>query len=71
MLQGDLIASNIDPYRPPTHGKWLTDGPHMMIFSSKVLLDAYPHNVTETPDTQPYVMFAGTPYAHLMVPETP
>ena len=41
----------------------------MMIFNTKVLLDAYPHAVTEIPDTtQPYVMFAGTPYAHLIIP---
>lgn len=44
----------------------------MMIFNTKVLLDAYPHAVTEIPDTtQPYVMFAGTPYAHLMIPVKP
>jgi len=74
MLQGDSVASNINPYAttPPAGGKWLTDGPHMMIFNTKVLLDAYPHAVTETPDTtQPYVMFAGTPYAHLMIPVKP
>jgi len=74
MLQGDSVASNIDPYAttPPAGGKWLMDGPHMMIFNTKVLLDAYPHAVTETPDTtQPYVMFAGTPYAHLMIPVKP
>jgi hypothetical protein len=74
MLQGDSVASNVDPYAttPPAGGKWLTDGPHMMIFNTKVLLDAYPHAVTEIPDTtQPYVMFAGTPYAHLMIPVQP
>jgi len=50
MLQGDSVASNIDPYAttPPAGRKWLTDGPHMMIFNTKVLLDAYPHAVTET-----------------------
>ena len=57
---------------PPAGGKWLTDGPHIMIFNAKALLDAYPHAVTAPPNsTQPYVMYAGTPYAHLMVPVKP
>ena len=70
MLQGDSVASNIDPYATkPANGKWLTDGPHMMVFNAKAIVDAYPNAITETPDTsQPYVMFPGTPYAHLMVP---
>jgi hypothetical protein len=74
MLQGDSVASNTDPYAttPPAGGKWLTDGPHIMVFNATALLDAYPHAVTATPDsTQPYVMYAGTPYAHLMVPVKP
>ena len=48
--RGNSVASNIDPYAttPPAGRKWLTDGPHMRIFNTKVLLDAYPHAVTET-----------------------
>src|SRR6478736_2405564 len=53
MLQGDSVASNVDPYAttPPADGKWLTDGPHIMIFNAKALLDAYPHAVTATADS--------------------
>lgn len=74
MLQGDSQASNIDPYAttPAAGDKWVTDGPHMMIFNSLAINASYPHDVTLTPDvTHPYVMFPGTPYAHLMVPVAP
>ena len=72
--RGNCQASNIDPYAttPPAGGHCVKDGPHMMIFNSKAVNDAYPHEVTETPDTsRPYVMFPATPYAHLMVPVKP
>jgi len=70
MLQGDSSASNTDPYAtaPPAGGKWLTDGPHLMIFNTAALTSAYPHTGDNPDTTQPYVMYPGTPYAHLMVP---
>jgi hypothetical protein len=74
MLQGDSQASNLDPYAttPAAGNTWVVDGPHMMIFNSLALNAAYPHDATLTPDvTHPYVMFPGTPYAHLMVPVAP
>jgi len=38
-----------------------------MVVGSKEILTGYPSG--DKPDTKaPYVMFAGTPYAHLMVP---
>ena len=68
MLQGGPAASNTDPMAsaPPEGEDWLMDGPHLMIIvPDPAMLDAYP---TEPRVGEPYVMWSGTPYAHLMVP---
>ena len=69
MLEGGSDASNTDPWgtKPASGGKWVETGPHVMVVGSKEILAGYPSG--EQPDTKaPYVMFAGTPYAHLMIP---
>lgn len=68
MLEGGSDASNTDPFgTKPNDGQWLETGPHVMIVGSRDILAGYPSG--DKPDTNaPYVMFAGTPYAHLMVP---
>ena len=69
MLAGGTDASNTDPYaKQPTEGNnWIQTGPHLMIFGSKEMLAGHPAN--PKPDTSaPYVMWANTPYARLMVP---
>ena len=69
MLEGGTDASNTDPYatKPTAENQWVKTGPHIMIVGSKELLAGYPSGAK--PDTSaPYVMWAGTPYAHLMVP---
>lgn len=69
MLEGGTDASNTDPYAtaPTAANDWIKTGPHLMIVGSKELLSGYPSGAK--PDTSaPYVMWAGTPYAHLMVP---
>jgi hypothetical protein len=69
MLEGGTDASNTDPYAPKPTGQndWIKTGPHIMIVGSKAMLAGYPSGAK--PDTSaPYVMWAGTPYAHLMVP---
>lgn len=69
MLEGGTDASNTDPYatKPTSQNDWVKTGPHIMIVGSKALLAGYPSG--PKPDTSaPYVMWAGTPYAHLMVP---
>ena len=69
MLQGGGSASNAHPYATPVDGKWEPDdGPHVMIFGAKEALDAYPQPKSNPDVTQPYVMYPGTPYAHLMMP---
>ena len=69
MLEGGTDASNTDPYaKGPTAGNdWVKTGPHVMVVGSKEVLAGYPSG--DKPDTSaPYVMWANTPYAHLMVP---
>lgn len=72
MLEGGTDASNVDPYatKPTASNAWISTGPHIMIVGSKEILAGYPSGAA--PDTSaPYVMWAGTPYAHLMVPVKP
>ena len=69
MLEGGTDASNTDPYatKPTSGNDWIKTGPHIMVVGSKEALAGYPTG--PKPDTSgPYVMWAGTPYAHLMVP---
>lgn len=69
MLSGGTDASNTDPHaQAPSEGNnWIETGPHIMIMGSPEILADYPSD--PKPDTKaPYVMWAGTPYAHLMVP---
>jgi hypothetical protein len=69
MLEGGTDASNTDPYatKPTASNDWIKTGPHLMIVGAKAVLAGYPSG--PKPDTAaPYVMWAGTPYAHLMVP---
>ncbi len=69
MLEGGTDASNTDPYakQPTAENNWVKTGPHVMIVGSKEILASPPSGAK--PDTPvPYVMWAGTLYAHLMVP---
>ncbi len=70
MLQGGTAASNTDPFatQPPAGGKWLEDGPHVMIVNAKDMAAVYPRTGENPDPTQPYVMWPGTPYEHLMIP---
>ena len=68
MLAGDGGASNIDPFaKGPTAGnQWIKEGAHLMI----IVPDAATINAISTAPHNggPYVMWKGTPYAHVMVP---
>ena len=69
MIAGGTDASNTDPYaqKPDASNHWIQTGPHIMIVGAPSLLRNYPHDAQ--PDTsRPYVMWAGTPYEHLMAP---
>jgi len=72
MLSGDEGASNTDPMATgkTADNHWIVTGPHIMIFgpSSKML------GLTEAKDpdpNKPYMMWAGTPYEHAMIPVAP
>jgi hypothetical protein len=69
MLQGDMPVSNTDPYAsgPTADNEWVADaGPHiMMIVSEPSLLESLP---TDPDNGGPWVMWKGTPYAHVMIP---
>jgi len=70
MLSGGTDASNTDPYAtsPGADKHWVKTGPHVMLVGAEpAFYDMYPKNAD--PDTaMPYVMWAGTPYQHLMIP---
>jgi len=69
MLEGGTDASNTDPYakQPTADNDWVKTGPHIMVVGSPEILAGHPSGIK--PDTAvPYVMWAGTPYTHLMVP---
>jgi hypothetical protein len=68
MLSGDTGASNTDPYATTKSAtnQWVVEGPHLMVIvpdtAQMESLSTDPHN------GGPYVMWKGTPYAHIMVP---
>jgi hypothetical protein len=72
MLQGGADPSNTDPFAmEPAHGMpWIMTPPHVMIFNYGQLPADYPQVLLgEKPDTsRPWIMWAGTPYAHSMIP---
>jgi len=69
MLEGGTDASNTDPYaqKPTVENHWIKTGPHVMVVGADGMMDGYPTSPDPNTET-PYVMWAGTPYAHLMLP---
>jgi hypothetical protein len=68
MLQGDLGASNTDPWarKMTADNHWVVSPAHIMVLPANAKdLD----NMSDDPKSGgPWVMWKGTPYAHLMVP---
>jgi hypothetical protein len=68
MLHGDRGASNTDPFAMSASASnhWVVSPPHIMVlYQDPKQLDSYP----DDPKTGgPWVMWKGSPYAHLMVP---
>ena len=56
--------------QPAAGQDWLITGPHVMIFNLPQRPGGYPaHKHAEMKDTsQPYIMYPGTPYEHVMIP---
>lgn len=71
MLAGDSPdggASNINPAdtQPTAENDWMVEGPHIMIIvPDPALIENVP---AEHHGGGPYVMWKGTPYAHIMMP---
>lgn len=71
MLRGDHGASNTDPYAtgPTADNQWVIAPAHiMLLYQDPKMLDAFP---TDPKSGGPWVMWKGTPYAHVMVPVSP
>ena len=52
--------------KPPKGEEWLSTGPHIMILvPGKVDASRFP---TDQHSGEPWLMWAGTPYEHVMVP---
>lgn len=69
MLAGDTGTTNHDPHQRETHLHWVQTGPHVMIVGPGVReMMGYPRNLDVADPSQPYVMFPGTLYEHLMLP---
>ena len=68
MLQGGSSPSNTDPFatEPKPGDSWMVEPPHIMVFpSSKLDTKVYG---TDHMSGMPWIMYANTPYAHLMIP---
>lgn len=68
MLGGDTGASNTDPYAtdPDAVEDWVDANEHiMMVVPDPAAYDALP---TDPTYGGPWVMWKGTPYAHIMIP---
>lgn len=72
MLQGDMPVSNVDPFatKPAADNQWIQDGgPHIMVaVPDPALLEGLS---TDPTNGGPWVMWKGTPYAHIMIPTVP
>src|SRR5262245_23906769 len=69
MLAGDTGATNHHPHQRETRLHWVQTGPHVMIVGPRVReMTGYPRTLDVADPSQPYVMFPGTPYEHLMLP---
>jgi hypothetical protein len=72
MLQEDLPVSNTDPFAtgPSPTNQWLQNGgPHIMLVVPDLSLLA--GLSTDSRNGGPWVMWHGTPYAHIMIPAVP
>jgi hypothetical protein len=67
--EGDALGvSNFDPYATQPDAHWVKEGPHLMIL---VPDPAQLEGLSTDPKDPVYVMWKGTPYAHIMVKIAP
>lgn len=70
MLTGDNGTSNVAPgaERPTPDNDWVKTGPHVMLLGAGVKAMAGYQRTLDPDPSKPYVMWADTPYEHLMIP---
>ena len=69
MLAGDTGTTNHDPHQKETRLHLVQTGPHVMIVGPRVReMGGYPRTADVADPSQPFVMYPGTPYEHLMLP---
>ena len=70
MLKGGTDASNTDPYakKPSASNHWVSTGPHVMVVGADDSFYAQYPKSADPKTGAPYVMWADSPYHHLMVP---
>jgi hypothetical protein len=68
MLQGGSDASNTDPFatEPAAGDEWVSTPPHVMLLLPGELDQSV--FSTDHDSGEPFIMWAGTPYEHIMVP---
>ena len=69
MLRGDQGASNTDPtaVAKTADNHWVVTGPHIMILGPGAKSLGCSRAADPDPN-KPYIMWAGTPYEHAMIP---
>jgi hypothetical protein len=69
MLAGDDGASNTDPFATAktADNHWVVTGPHIMIVGPGAKTLGLTSSADANP-SEPYLMWAGTPYEHAMIP---
>ena len=68
MFQGDAPVNNADPFDTKRDAGeiWVEEGPHLMlVLPDPKMLEGFSDDPS---NGGPYLMWRGTPYAHLMVP---
>ena len=71
MLQGDMAVNNADPFdtKKDAGEVWVQEGPHLMLIVPDL---AQLEGLPDDPNAGgPYLMWKGTPYAHVMIPVAP
>jgi hypothetical protein len=69
MLAGDTGTTNHHPHQRETRLHWVQTGPHVMVVGPRVReMVGYSRTADVTDPSQPYAMYPGTPYEHLMLP---
>ena len=70
MLHGDVGEDNLVPgvldKKDSTPGQWIESGPHLMLMPKDP--KSLENFTSDFNKGEPYVMFPGTEYAHLMIP---